>query len=291
MNKIIISLILALSILSTANAYAPTKDLVQAIKMYQAGNYTGALLLLQNVKANDPGNALAHYYLAICYVQTGNKDKALAEYNQVIVLSPNSELAKNSAVGINYLTPSPAGVQTAMPILKQDKGFISDKAKSKIQDVDIKTIIDNVNNKRDNLPEIYNRLENLDPSQKKSSEDSNKPTQEQIAQAMQILSNAGINTANQNISGFPNMQNIPNMQNLQMNPEMMQLNMLMGAFGGNGNNNNNNSMSSMMPYLMMMQNGQGNNKVDPETIQAMMSTMMMPNITNFYDNNSNNSNY
>ncbi len=52
----------------------------------------------------------------------------------------------------------------------------------------------------------------------------------------------------------------------------------MSAFGNSGNNmygGGGSSMNNMMPMLMLMQNGQGNNKIDPEILKVMMSDMMM----------------
>jgi len=241
---------------------------------------------LESITQKDTGNSLAHYYLGMCYTQVGNVDKATAEYDMVVTLSPNSELATNAKTGKNNLKglpPEPTLDKIITPVVNSVKGFLSDEANEKIQEKNIKTIIENVNNKRENSPAIYNRIQNLEP--KKSSD--NKPTPEQIVEAMQVLKNAGFNLADSSAKTE---------QLSQINPEMMQMNMLMSAFGGGNNMNGMNSggsssMNNMMPMLMMMQNGQGNNKVDPETLQVMMSQMMMPNMMGLYDNNNNSNNY
>jgi len=282
MKKIIVSLILAVSITASAYAAGVSPQLKYAIKQYKSQNYLGAMQTLESITEKDTGNALAHYYLGMCYVQVGDTDKASAEYDMVVTLSPNSELATNAAIGKNNLSGKPQnpGIDKLItPVVQSAKGFLSDEAKEKIQEKNIKTIIENVNNKRDNSPAIYKRLPNLE--QKKSSDD--KPTPEQIVEAMQVLKKAGFNPASAPTN---------NAQLSQINPEMMQMNMLMSAFGG-GNNMNSagSSMNNLMPMLMMMQNGQGNSKVDPETLQVMMSQMMMPNMMGLYENNNNNNNY
>lgn len=278
MKKIIISLMLAVSIVSASYAAETSPQLKLAIKQYKNKNYIGAMQKLEKITANDPGNALAHYYLGMSYVQVGDSDKATAEYDMVITLSPKSQLAANANLGKSNLSgnpPPPSLEKLIKPVVQPVKEFLSDEAKDKIQEKNIKTIIDNVNNNRQNDPAIFNRIEKLD---KKSSND-DKPTQEQIAEAMQVLTKAGITPANSSANYG---------QTAQINPEMMQMNMLMSAFGSGGNNNNGGSMNNMMPMLMMMQNGQGNTKVDPETLQVMMSQMMMPGMMNLYDNNNNN---
>jgi len=281
MKKIIISLILAVSFVASVYAAGVSPQLKYAIKQYKNKNYIGSMQTLQSVTEKDPGNALAHYYLGMCYVQVGDSAKAGTEYDMVITLSPNSELASNANIGKSNLSGNPQpsnNLDKFINPLVQKKEFLSDEAKSKIQEKNIKTIIENVNNKRENDPDIYNRIENLEP--KKSSND--KPSQEQIAEAMEVLKKAGINPVNSANSYMANMQAS------QINPEMMQMNMLMSTMGGGNNMNSGNSMNNMLPMLMMMQNGQGNNKVDPETIQVMMSQMMMPGMMNLYDNNNNN---
>ena len=276
MKKIIFSLILSGLIATSAYAAGMSPQLKQAIKQYKSQNYIGAMQTLEEITAKDSGNALAHYYLGMCYVQAGNTEGAAREYDTVVTLSPNSQLAANATAGKNNLSGGPP--TAIIPVVQQvKKEFLSDQAKEKLQEKNIKTIIENVNNNRENNPAIYNRLEKLD---KKSSNDM--PTEEQIAEAMQTLSKAGLNSTNPYVAN--------NMQASQINPDMMQMNMLMSAFGGGGNNNMNSgsSLNNMMPLLMMMQNGQGNNKVDPEMIQAMMSSMMMPGMMNLYENNNNN---
>ena len=282
MKKIIISLILAVSFVTSVYAAGVSPQLKYAIKQYKSKNYIGAMQTLQGVTDKDPGNALAHYYLGMCYVQVGDTTKAATEYDMVITLSPNSELASNAHTGKINLSGNPqpsSNLDKFINPLVQKKEFFSEEAKLKIQEKNIKTIIENVNNKRENDPAIYNRIENLEP--KKSSSDE-KPTQEQITEALEVLKKAGINPVNSTNSYMANMQAS------QINPEMMQMNMLMSTMGGGNNMNGGNSMNNMLPMLMMMQNGQGNNKVDPETIQVMMSQMMMPGMMNLYDNNNNN---
>lgn len=270
------------------SAKTASKNLLNlAIKKYKYGNYIGAMQTLQSVTEKDPGNVLAHYYLGMTYTKIGYADKAGVEYDTVIALCPNSELAKNATIGKGNLSgnPQPPVVEkTVTPGMKPVQSFMSDEAKEKLQEKNIKTIIENINNNRENNPAIYKRIENLEP--KKSSSD-DKPTQEQIAEAMAVLTKAGINPANSYTSTNPY---AASMQAAQMNPEMMQMNMLMSSMGGGSNNNGGNSMNNMLPMLMMMQNGQVNNKVDAETMQTLMSQMMMSGMTDLYSNNNNNNN-
>jgi tetratricopeptide (TPR) repeat protein len=296
MKKILMALILALSFSTQSFSECQSANTKIGIKKYKAGNYTGAMQTLQKVTANDPGNALAHYYLAMCFVRIGNTARASSEYDSVISLSPNSELAKNAAAGKAYLTPN-----APIPVVNTKKdGFLSDKAKEKIDENSLKNIIETVNKNKKPDPAVLHKLDNFE-NKHKSSNDT--PTKEEVAEAIQTLSKAGLNTANLYNTAAPQSPQ-PNMiRNMasQINPELMQMNMLMGAFGNNNSNNNNmmnmmggggNSMNNMLPMLMMMQgqNGQNGQSIDPQTMQSMLSTMMMPNMMDLYGSNNNNGN-
>ncbi len=280
MKKLVVSLLIVF--FAVSSVYADSTKLRQAIRYYKSGNYIGAMQALQELTAVDPGNALAHYYLGMAYVQIGSSDKASAEYDSVISLAPNSQLATFAQTGKTNLNPTPeTPVTDPFPVdngVKLMKDFYSDQAFKKLQENKINNVIKNLNDNKEVNPDLYEQIKDFTPGNKKSSNQT-APSQEEIAQAMQTLSKAGINTA----ASYN-----PYMQNMQMNPEMMQMNMLMSSMGGgNGNMQQSNPMS-MMPMLMMMQNGQGNSKIDPETIQSMVTSMMMPDMMNIYQNNNNN---
>lgn len=292
MKKFILSVILVMILSLSVNAKGNYALLKSAIKQYKAGDYTGSMQNLETITKSDPGNALAYYYLGMCYSQIGNGAKATEAYQKVIALSPNSQLSTNASIGITNINPPPppspdSKQENGLPVvekIKQSKDFLSEQAKTTYQEKNINNIIKNANDNKEVNPSLYKRLENFDP-QKTKSDDTNKylnstPTQEQVAEAMQTLSKAGMNPY------AANMQNMQAMQ--QINPEMMQLNLLMSSMGGG--NNNGGGMNNILPMLMMMQNGQGDNKMSPEAIQAMMSSMMMPGMMDMFNSNNNNNN-
>ena len=87
MKRFIISLVCILLIDGIAMADAQQKDLKTAVLYYKDGNYTGCIDIMDQIVKADPGNALAHYYLAISYVQIGQSTQANKEYKKVISLS------------------------------------------------------------------------------------------------------------------------------------------------------------------------------------------------------------
>jgi len=81
------------------------------------------------------------------------------------------------------------------------------------------------------------------------------PTNDEIAQAVKTLAKLGINP-------------MAGMNANYANPEMMEMNMLLG------NNTQTNNGMNMLPMLLMNQNGV--QKMSPELIQTMMMSQMAP---------------
>ena len=99
------------------------------------------------------------------------------------------------------------------------------------------------------------------------------PNNDEVAQALKTLQNAGITVTIQpaQMTGMP----VQGMQNY--NPQMAQMSMLLG------NNTNNNNGFDMLPYMMMQNQGQNqgqnnNNQYNSQMLQAMMMNYMMPSL-------------
>ena len=93
--KKLLSLVLSVLLTTTvAVAAGGVSDISMkaAIKKYKTGNYTGCLQDMQSFVKIDPSNAMAHYYIAMSYVQSGKRDEALEAYDKVIALKPNNIL-------------------------------------------------------------------------------------------------------------------------------------------------------------------------------------------------------
>ena len=74
----------------------------QAVKLVDAGDYAGAIPLLQKAIAADPTNANAHNYLGFSHRKLGNVDVALIEYRKALELNPKHRGA-NEYLGELYL--------------------------------------------------------------------------------------------------------------------------------------------------------------------------------------------
>ena len=92
MKIFIISLACVLLMNGIALADTSSKAFQSAVFLYKNGNYTGCIDSMTKIIKNDPGNALAHYYLAISFTQIGDSEKATMEYKTVLSLAPNHQL-------------------------------------------------------------------------------------------------------------------------------------------------------------------------------------------------------
>ncbi len=74
----------------------------QAVKLVDAGDYAGAIPLLQKVIAADPTNANAHNYLGFSHRKLGDMEMALTQYGKALELNPRHRGA-NEYLGELYL--------------------------------------------------------------------------------------------------------------------------------------------------------------------------------------------
>jgi len=292
MQKLIVSILCIFIIAGSAYAKSNSGKFNQGVLQYKSANYIDAMETMKEVVKSDPGNAVAHYYLAITYVNLGMKKEATKEYNNVISLNPSSQLVEYAQQGLGYLkaaqddsssqqsADAPQASETQKPIITQQSSEMSQPSEMKQPAETAKPMgmpgtsgMSGMPNPAALTPQLPSLKYIEDASNKKSLNQT--PSKEQIAQAMQILATAGMSQS--------------------YNPEAMEMNMLMNSLGGqnmNGMNSGygNNSMSSMMPMMMMM--AQGNNqKMDPQLMETMMTTMMMPGMMQLGGSSNNENNY
>ena len=74
----------------------------QAVKRVDAGDYAGAIPLLQKAIAADPTNANAHNYLGFSHRKLGDMEMALTQYVKALELNPKHRGA-NEYLGELYL--------------------------------------------------------------------------------------------------------------------------------------------------------------------------------------------
>ncbi len=264
--NIIISIIISISLCSFT--VAEEKDLlIQGVKSYKEGNYLGTVQLMEEVIEENPGSALAYYYTAISYVMLGDTAKARESYDKVIVLSPGSQLARYSEIGKRLMETKP--VKNDEKTIEKDEitsDFYEEKVEKDMKERNLKFIIEKINRDKKISPEEYQKFEDFSPD--KSME---RPNNEEIQKAMQVLMQAGISP------GMP-----AGIDTGVMNPQLMQMSMLTGGMSGQQNNN----PMNMLPMLMMMQgqnNGSTQDNYNPQFIQSMLNNMMMPNMMDFSD--------
>ncbi len=220
----------------------PDSTVRSIISLYKAQNYTGCMQSAEKALKINPSNAYIQYYLGMSYMQLGMTEKATDAFNKVITLNTNKTLTKYAQKGVACIkSPETCGQDDS----NQDELDLFIKS-NKFYDKSVQT---EVNKKKlDRIRENIN--DELGPQRKKSEI----PSNEEIANAVKTLAKVGFNP----MTGI----------NYQ-NPEMMQMNMLLGNNDGYQNNGMN-----MLPFLLMSQNQNGSQKMSPELIQSMMMSQM-----------------
>ena len=77
-------------------------DYAQAVKLFKAGDYAGAIPLLEKAVAIEPGNADVYNLLGFSHRKLGEVDAALAQYGKALALEPKHRGA-NEYLGELYL--------------------------------------------------------------------------------------------------------------------------------------------------------------------------------------------
>ena len=239
MKRLLIVLIGALILGATTGAATADSMLNSAIRMYKSGNYTQAYSTLNTVVEKEPSNALAYYYLAMTSAQIGKKNEAIENYSKVITLSDNGHLTRYAMKGMTCLeTPDlcnkdlPDETDLDRFIRKQYWNGFSEQV---MGDYDKQKI--------DELRRMMNRGDEIPPGKFKEFKDfsASVPTENEIAEALDVLERAGIGNAS-------------------LNPYSKDLAFL----------NYKNDESDFINY-MFSENG---NDINPQAIQALITNQM-----------------
>lgn len=268
------SLILAFFIQVSSCTFAQSFAAVPikaAIKKYKDGNYTGCLQDCQYIIKSNPSSAVAYYYMAMAYVQAGKKDEAINAYSKVLSLSPTAKLAEYANTGKRCLeTPDKCVLETDTATLTEiDKliaaPFTDGLSNTVRKDFEQKRL-DSFKNKINSGKELDDyQLDKLnDASGQQSPAEpyktiSKKPTNDEIAAALKVLNDAGLNPYTQQSFN-------------QQNPEVAQVNMLTG---GDGQLKNSDATLNMLPFVLS-QNKDGTSNYSPQLMQAVIMNSMMP---------------
>lgn len=267
---VVLALFVLLMFANSAFASSYDSFTTSGIRAYKSGNLVQCLQQMEIAIKKNPGNAVAHYYKAISLARIGKGDDAINEYNKVISLTSNESLRISAARGIQCVK-DPAGCMSKpmsdIEKLMSDKdanvkvqainNIISDEASKKIKEQKLNRIKEIANQGIDVESTEMMYLDDYSP--RPSRKKSEAPSDKEIADAVKVLSEAG-------------MLNIGLPQTAMMqNPEMAQ----MAMFTQNSGNINN----DMLPLMLMYQNK--DKKMSPEAVKMMMSGMMTPDFGSF----------
>ena len=249
LKKIILGLAaLAFMAIQTASFadQVPDSTIKSLVSKYKAQNYLGCIQASDKVIQKNPSNIFAYYYKGLSYYQLGKKDEAISAFEKVQALNSNKTLVEYSKKGIACLeTPEECATygqaQSDLDLFIKSKKFYDKSVQAEVNKKKLDRIRENINDE----------LKNTDQK-------SEVPSNDEIANAEKTLAKIGINPLAGINAGY-------------QNPEMMQMNMLLG------NNNMNNGMgmnNNMLPMLLM--NKEAMQNMSPEVIQSMMMNQMAP---------------
>lgn len=255
-----------------------------AIKKYKSGNYTGCLQDCQLIVKRDPSNSVAYYYMAMSFAQAGKKDEAVKSYSKVLSLNPNSRLYEYASTGKRCLeTPDKCQPDSEEKSTEIDKlinsqtNIMTSKVKQEFAQQNLNSVKSDINADREvdtyKLKKFDDYTNNRSQVDDGSSVAQKKPTNDEIVAALRVLKSAGLNPygeASQVNAYAP----VANASPVAQNPELAQLNMLMGNTNQPGDSN---SMANMIPF-MLAQNKNGSNNYSPQMMQAVMMNSMLPNL-------------
>lgn len=249
LKKIILGLAaLAFMAIQTASFADQVSDstIKLLVSKYKAQNYLGCIQASDKVIQKNPSNIFAYYYKGLSYYQLGKKEEAISAFEKVQALNSNKTLVEYSKKGIACLeNPEECATygqaQSDLDLFIKSKKFYDKSVQAEVNKKKLDRIRENINDE----------LKNTDQK-------SEVPTNDEIANAVKTLAKIGINPLAGINAGY-------------QNPEMMQMNMLLG------NNNMNNGMgmnNNMLPMLLM--NKEAMQNMSPEVIQSMMMNQMAP---------------
>jgi tetratricopeptide (TPR) repeat protein len=82
---------------------ALTASYNQGVELFNAGETAKAMVLFEEIVANDPGYARAHFMLGLSYVNTGDNAKAKEHFNRFLALAPNDPDATTAKEMLSFL--------------------------------------------------------------------------------------------------------------------------------------------------------------------------------------------
>ena len=257
MKKIVSLIVFAFMVVSlsaTAATYnitpkAPriTPTLKPIIVKYKKGDYVGSMQDLEELVKVEKNNTYAKYYLALCYTRLGYKKEATILYNEVVRKDENIALSYYSQRAIDCLEnpnnsiclPKGANEQGEDELDDMDLFIMSGK---KVHPAAMDRITRERMERKMVEEEYIRNQQQQEAAAKGELHSYNKPTNEEIANALDTLSKIGMNPYSQ-FNPIAQAQQFNQYGVMGMNNPMMSAMM----------NNSNPEMAKMLLYSQMTQ--------------------------------------
>ena len=216
-RKLLTLLSIAVLTASTGMSYAKTtnnSELVTAIKLYKAQDYTSSYSKLQTSIKKDPSNPLAYYYLAMVYSQLGNAEEAKKNYEKTVTLTnENSKLHDYALKGRICLESEEACKEfkdkQASSLENLTKGF-SKKVHGEYEKLKIENLMREMNRSDDIPASDFREYRDFSSMNNQAA-----PSNDEIVAAIRTLQNAGL--MNSVTNGYSDLSLLTGLESQQNN--------------------------------------------------------------------------
>ena len=268
MKRVLLTLLFFMTLITSANASVTEDKILDAISLYNSGDYSECIKNLNTVISQDSSYPVAYYYLGLAYAKTGEKGLAIKNYDKVIRFSSDKSLKTMAKAAKDCLgTSGFTGLDAQISVLKTSNAE--------------RFLTPEIRKEQNNCVEKEYKEHKKTPVVKAEKID-RPPTNDEIGAAIMTLKKAGLwgnvqsmSQTNNNSQSQQDMMAKMYMQQMQQqmnNPAYLMMNM-----NGNNSNNGMNNMMNMLPF-MMGQNNNDNPQMNQQFIQTMMMSQMMPNL-------------
>ena len=187
----------------TPKAPKITPSLKPCIEKYRAGNYTGAMIDLEQLVKKEKTNTYAKYYLALCYTKLGYENDAKTVYDEIIKKDADESLTYYSKKALACINDPKSEECKPLQPPKENSG--DDKV---VGDDDMSAFINSGQKIHPYAMDVITK-ERMEIKLQKDEYERKKqsgagplsylpPTNEEIASALNTLSKIGLNPFDQN---------------------------------------------------------------------------------------------
>lgn len=114
--KKLLTIISLAALLHCPAAFAGSPAFDEAVQHYKARRYAQALSGFQSILKSNPSDAMAHYYMALCFLSLNQISQARSQYEWVTNNSGNAQLIGFANTGMAQLSKYQSSFRSYTPV-------------------------------------------------------------------------------------------------------------------------------------------------------------------------------